>query len=84
MLTVNVCELQTPHQPISAPQFSVGQSKSCNLWLKDQPVSKTLCRLRRLEVRPYFYGSDSLNEEHKNILKYFTGFDVLLSARRPM
>ncbi|PUZ45719.1 hypothetical protein GQ55_8G247100 [Panicum hallii var. hallii] len=40
---------QTPHQPISAPQFSVGQSKSCNLWLKDQPVSKTLCRLRRLE-----------------------------------
>ncbi|KAF8665940.1 hypothetical protein HU200_054025 [Digitaria exilis] len=40
---------QTPHHPISSPQFSVGQSKSCNLWLKDQPVSKMLCKLRRLE-----------------------------------
>uniref|UniRef100_A0A804MVZ6 AAA+ ATPase domain-containing protein n=1 Tax=Zea mays TaxID=4577 RepID=A0A804MVZ6_MAIZE len=30
-------------------QFSVGQSKNCNLWLKDQPVSKVLCKLRRLE-----------------------------------
>ncbi|TKW02253.1 hypothetical protein SEVIR_8G234200v4 [Setaria viridis] len=40
---------QTPHHPISAPQFSVGQSKSCNLWLKDIPVSKMLCKLRRLE-----------------------------------
>ncbi|CAL4978942.1 unnamed protein product [Urochloa decumbens] len=40
---------QTPHHPISAPQFSVGQSKGCNLWLKDMPVSKMLCKLRRLE-----------------------------------
>ncbi|CAN6363646.1 unnamed protein product [Urochloa humidicola] len=40
---------QTPHHPISAPQFSVGQSKNCNLWLKDMPVSKMLCKLRRLE-----------------------------------
>ncbi|TVT97607.1 hypothetical protein EJB05_57146 [Eragrostis curvula] len=40
---------QTPHLPISAPQFSVGQSKNCNLCLKDQPVSKMLCKLRRLE-----------------------------------
>ncbi|CAO2142660.1 unnamed protein product [Urochloa humidicola] len=40
---------QTPHQPISAPQITVGQSKSCNLWLKDMPVSKMLCKLRRLE-----------------------------------
>ncbi|CAD6252756.1 unnamed protein product [Miscanthus lutarioriparius] len=40
---------QTPHHPISVAQFSVGQSKSCNLWLKDQPVSKVLCKLRRLE-----------------------------------
>ncbi|CAL4982830.1 unnamed protein product [Urochloa decumbens] len=40
---------QTPHHPISAPQLSVGQSKSCNLWLKDMPVSKMLCKLRRLE-----------------------------------
>ncbi|AQK48438.1 AAA-type ATPase family protein, partial [Zea mays] len=30
-------------------QISVGQSKNCNLWLKDQPVSKVLCKLRRLE-----------------------------------
>jgi len=40
---------QTPHYPIIAAQFSVGQSKNCNLWLKDQPVSKVLCKLRRLE-----------------------------------
>ncbi|KAF0896218.1 hypothetical protein E2562_019701 [Oryza meyeriana var. granulata] len=40
---------QSPHLPISVPQFSVGQNKSCNLWLKDQPVSKVLCKLRQLE-----------------------------------
>ncbi|AQK48451.1 AAA-type ATPase family protein [Zea mays] len=40
---------QTPHYPISVDQISVGQSKNCNLWLKDQPVSKVLCKLRRLE-----------------------------------
>ncbi|GJN05090.1 hypothetical protein PR202_ga22691 [Eleusine coracana subsp. coracana] len=40
---------QTPHLPISVPQFSIGQSKNCNLCLKDQPVSKMLCKLRRLE-----------------------------------
>ncbi|KAL6653731.1 hypothetical protein ACP70R_008655 [Stipagrostis hirtigluma subsp. patula] len=40
---------QTPHLPISVPQISIGQSKSCNLWLRDQPVSKMLCKLRRLE-----------------------------------
>ncbi|KAG0530860.1 hypothetical protein BDA96_05G223600 [Sorghum bicolor] len=40
---------QTPHHPISVAQFSVGQSKSCNLWLKDQPVGKVLCKVRRLE-----------------------------------
>ncbi|XP_062183092.1 uncharacterized protein LOC133887165 isoform X2 [Phragmites australis] len=40
---------QTPHHPINVPQFSVGSNKSCNLWLKDQPVSKMLCKLWRLE-----------------------------------
>ncbi|KAG8090294.1 hypothetical protein GUJ93_ZPchr0011g28252 [Zizania palustris] len=40
---------QSPHLPISVPQFSVGQNKSCNLCLKDQPVSKVLCKLRHLE-----------------------------------
>jgi SpoVK/Ycf46/Vps4 family AAA+-type ATPase len=40
---------QTPHLPIIAPQISIGQSKNCNLCLKDQPVSKILCKLRRLE-----------------------------------
>uniref|UniRef100_A0A0D9XV04 AAA+ ATPase domain-containing protein n=1 Tax=Leersia perrieri TaxID=77586 RepID=A0A0D9XV04_9ORYZ len=40
---------QSPHLPISVPQFSVGQNKSCNLWLKDQPVSKVLCKLRHLD-----------------------------------
>ncbi|KAG8090449.1 hypothetical protein GUJ93_ZPchr0011g28675 [Zizania palustris] len=40
---------QSPHLPISVPQFSVGQNKSCNLWLKDQPVSKILCKLQHLE-----------------------------------
>ncbi|KAL6907838.1 hypothetical protein ACP4OV_002008 [Aristida adscensionis] len=40
---------QIPHVPISVPQFTVGQNKSCSLWLKDQPVSKMLCKLRRLE-----------------------------------
>ncbi|KAL5204490.1 hypothetical protein ABZP36_009361 [Zizania latifolia] len=40
---------QSPHLHISVPQFSVGQNKSCDLWLKDQPVSKVLCKLRHLE-----------------------------------
>ncbi|KQJ87390.1 hypothetical protein BRADI_4g10700v3 [Brachypodium distachyon] len=40
---------QSPHLHISVPQFSVGQSKRCNLWLKDQPVSKILCKLRHHE-----------------------------------
>ncbi|KAM3292786.1 hypothetical protein ACQJBY_036450 [Aegilops geniculata] len=40
---------QSPHLPISVPQFSVGQSKRCNLLLKDQSVSKILCKLRHVE-----------------------------------
>lgn len=54
MLILNMCALQSPHLPISVPQFSVGQNKSCNLWLKDQPVSKILCRLRQLEACLFF------------------------------
>uniref|UniRef100_A0ACD5WYU5 Uncharacterized protein n=1 Tax=Avena sativa TaxID=4498 RepID=A0ACD5WYU5_AVESA len=40
---------QSPHLPISVAQFSVGQSKRCNLLLKDQSVSKILCKLRHIE-----------------------------------
>lgn len=56
MLILNMCALQSPHLPISVPQFSVGQNKSCNLWLKDQPVSKILCRLRQLEACLFFFS----------------------------
>ncbi|AQK52370.1 hypothetical protein ZEAMMB73_Zm00001d050337 [Zea mays] len=49
VLQENISILHTPHHPISAAQFSIGQSKHCNLWLKYQPVSKVLCKLRRLE-----------------------------------
>ncbi|KAF7039470.1 hypothetical protein CFC21_049451, partial [Triticum aestivum] len=41
---------QSPHLPVSVPQFSVGQSKRCNLLLKDQSVSKILCKLRHVEI----------------------------------
>ncbi|RWW78875.1 hypothetical protein BHE74_00012903 [Ensete ventricosum] len=37
---------QNPHLFLSGSQFSVGQSRSCNLWLKDPSISKILCRLR--------------------------------------
>ncbi|URE38825.1 AAA-type ATPase family protein [Musa troglodytarum] len=37
---------QNPHLFLSGSQFSVGQSRSCNLWLKDPTISKILCRLR--------------------------------------
>ncbi|KAM0824903.1 hypothetical protein ACQ4PT_069912 [Festuca glaucescens] len=40
---------QSPHLSITVPQFSVGQSKRCNLLLKDQSVSKVLCKLRHTE-----------------------------------
>ncbi|WOL18573.1 hypothetical protein Cni_G27370 [Canna indica] len=38
--------VQNPHLFLFGSQFSVGQSPSCNLWLKEPSVSKTLCRLR--------------------------------------
>ncbi|KAM0824900.1 hypothetical protein ACQ4PT_069912 [Festuca glaucescens] len=41
---------QSPHLSITVPQFSVGQSKRCNLLLKDQSVSKVLCKLRHTEI----------------------------------
>uniref|UniRef100_M8BSC1 Spastin n=1 Tax=Aegilops tauschii TaxID=37682 RepID=M8BSC1_AEGTA len=41
--------VKSPHLPISVPQFSVGQSKRCNLLLKDQSVSEILCKLRHVE-----------------------------------
>ncbi|KAM0824904.1 hypothetical protein ACQ4PT_069912 [Festuca glaucescens] len=46
---------QSPHLSITVPQFSVGQSKRCNLLLKDQSVSKVLCKLRHTEVQPCIF-----------------------------
>ncbi|RWW11486.1 hypothetical protein GW17_00024902, partial [Ensete ventricosum] len=39
-----------PHLFLSGSQFSVGQSRSCNLWLKDPSISKILCRLRHSQI----------------------------------
>ncbi|XP_074591297.1 uncharacterized protein LOC141847211 [Curcuma longa] len=41
---------QNPHLLLSSPHFTVGQSQTCNLWLKDVSVSKTLCRLRHSQL----------------------------------
>ncbi|KAI3943313.1 hypothetical protein MKW92_008680 [Papaver armeniacum] len=40
---------QNPHQHISGTQFSIGQSRTCNLWLRDPAVSPVLCRLKHVE-----------------------------------
>ncbi|CAL9046450.1 uncharacterized protein LOC135606707 [Musa acuminata AAA Group] len=40
---------QNPHIFLSGSRFSVGQSPSCNLCMKDPSVSKTLCRLRHTQ-----------------------------------
>ncbi|KAK1647846.1 hypothetical protein QYE76_065651 [Lolium multiflorum] len=40
---------QSPHVSITVPQFCVGQGKRCNLLLKDQSVSKVLCKLMHTE-----------------------------------
>ncbi|XP_051180278.1 uncharacterized protein [Lolium perenne] len=40
---------QSPHISITVPQFCVGHSKRCNLLLKDQSVSKVLCKLMHTE-----------------------------------
>ncbi|KAG2559127.1 hypothetical protein PVAP13_8NG317500 [Panicum virgatum] len=71
---------QTPHQPISAPQFSVGQSKSCNLWLKDQPVSKILCKLRRLEQG----GQCELEVVGKKGMVYLNGRSISAGTKVPL
>ncbi|KAG6496748.1 hypothetical protein ZIOFF_044620 [Zingiber officinale] len=49
MLDSIVC-VQNPHLLLSSPHFIVGQSPTCNLWLKDPSVSKTLCRLRHSQL----------------------------------
>ncbi|XP_042414015.1 uncharacterized protein LOC122002771 isoform X1 [Zingiber officinale] len=41
---------QNPHLLLSNPHFTVGQSPTCNLWLKDPSASKTLCRLRHSQL----------------------------------
>lgn len=43
--------LQNPHLFICGTLFTVGQSRQCNLWLKDPSVSTTLCKLRHIKVR---------------------------------
>ncbi|XP_031485142.1 uncharacterized protein LOC116254140 isoform X1 [Nymphaea colorata] len=37
---------QNPHLLMYGPVFTVGQSRSCNLYLKDSSVSSVLCRLK--------------------------------------
>ncbi|KAI3991030.1 hypothetical protein MKX01_011099, partial [Papaver californicum] len=40
---------QNPHQHISGTQFTIGQSRNCNLWLRDPAVSAVLCKLKHVE-----------------------------------
>ncbi|XP_023004431.1 uncharacterized protein LOC111497745 [Cucurbita maxima] len=40
---------QNPHLVICGTLFTVGQSRQCNLWLKDPSVSTTLCKLRHIK-----------------------------------
>ncbi|MCL7034628.1 hypothetical protein MKW94_030101 [Papaver nudicaule] len=40
---------QNPHQHISGSQFTIGQSRNCNLWLRDPSVSAILCKLKHVE-----------------------------------
>lgn len=40
---------QNPHLFICGTLFTVGQSRQCNLWLKDPSVSTTLCKLRHIK-----------------------------------
>ncbi|XP_073106503.1 uncharacterized protein [Elaeis guineensis] len=41
---------QNPHLVICGYQFTVGQSPTCNLSLKDSSISRTLCKLKYLEI----------------------------------
>ncbi|XP_047316627.1 uncharacterized protein LOC124920228 isoform X2 [Impatiens glandulifera] len=38
-----------PHVIMNDPILTVGQGRQCNLWLKDPSISKSLCRIRRVE-----------------------------------
>ncbi|KAK6911583.1 AAA ATPase, AAA+ lid domain [Dillenia turbinata] len=40
---------QNPHVLICGPLYTIGQSRSCNLCLKDPSVSAVLCKLRHLQ-----------------------------------
>ncbi|GMH25989.1 hypothetical protein Nepgr_027832 [Nepenthes gracilis] len=40
---------QNPDEDIYGSLFTVGQSRHCNLWLRDASVSQILCKLRRIE-----------------------------------
>ncbi|XP_038681781.1 uncharacterized protein LOC119982466 isoform X2 [Tripterygium wilfordii] len=40
---------QNPHLTMCGAAFTVGQSRTCNLWLNDPSVSSTLCKLRHIE-----------------------------------
>ncbi|KAK9281285.1 hypothetical protein L1049_004182 [Liquidambar formosana] len=40
---------QNPHLLICGSSFTVGQSRQCNLWLRDPSISTNLCRLKHIE-----------------------------------
>lgn len=59
--------LQNPHVSISDLNFTVGQARNCNLWLKDPTVGNVLCKLSYIEVEflssflPFGKLNDKLN-----------------------
>ncbi|OVA14879.1 AAA+ ATPase domain [Macleaya cordata] len=40
---------QNPHLLICGSPFTIGQSRHCNLWLRDPSVSSVLCKLKHIE-----------------------------------
>ncbi|XP_020537579.1 uncharacterized protein LOC105640211 isoform X2 [Jatropha curcas] len=40
---------QNPSVPICVPSFTIGSNRNCNLSLKDQTISATLCRIKQHE-----------------------------------
>ncbi|KAL1558412.1 hypothetical protein AAHA92_08884 [Salvia divinorum] len=40
---------QNPHVLLHFPTFTVGQGRQCDLWVRDSTISKSLCKLKRME-----------------------------------
>lgn len=40
---------QNPHVVLHRPTFTVGQGRQCDLWVRDPTISKSLCKLKRME-----------------------------------